>query len=173
MEPTDQLDAPDRRLPESRVGRFARRKPASRPSSIFLVNQSFHRLPRSSELAAVGSGDAVWRVAGTMSHAAWSAERLREVLPDRHANASRLTARNGHPRPSRSPSHHAARAPSSCLSVDDLGNSSGPVHAGPPLTLCASSSECATEHPSGERAFDANGSITELPSRWPRLAIRP
>jgi hypothetical protein len=40
MEPTDQLDASNRRLPESRVGRFAKRKPASRPSSIVLVTPS-------------------------------------------------------------------------------------------------------------------------------------
>jgi hypothetical protein len=40
MEPTDQLDAPNRRLPESRVSRFAKRKSASRTSSISLVNLS-------------------------------------------------------------------------------------------------------------------------------------
>src|SRR6266850_6775383 len=40
MEPTDQLDAPNRKLPESRVRRFAKRNPASRPTSIFLVNPS-------------------------------------------------------------------------------------------------------------------------------------
>ena len=34
MEPTEQLDAPNRRLPESRVRRFARRKCAFRPTSI-------------------------------------------------------------------------------------------------------------------------------------------
>jgi hypothetical protein len=36
MEPTDQLDAPNRRLPESRVERFAKRNSASRTSSICL-----------------------------------------------------------------------------------------------------------------------------------------
>jgi hypothetical protein len=40
MEPTDQLDASNRRLPESRVRRFAKRKSASRTSSIFLANPS-------------------------------------------------------------------------------------------------------------------------------------
>src|SRR5688572_29238742 len=40
MEPTDQLDSPNRGLPESCVRRFAKRKSASRPTSIFLVNPS-------------------------------------------------------------------------------------------------------------------------------------
>lgn len=38
MEPTDELDAPNRRLPESRVRRFAKRRSAFRPSSFFLAN---------------------------------------------------------------------------------------------------------------------------------------
>jgi len=54
MEPTDELDAPDRRLPESRVGRFAQRKSASRPSSIFLVLLPLLRLHRFDDLAPVG-----------------------------------------------------------------------------------------------------------------------
>jgi hypothetical protein len=41
MEPTDQLDASNRRLPASRVAQFApKRNPASRPSSFSLVNPS-------------------------------------------------------------------------------------------------------------------------------------
>jgi hypothetical protein len=38
MEPTDQLDAPNRGLRESRVERFAKRNSASRPRSIVLAN---------------------------------------------------------------------------------------------------------------------------------------
>jgi hypothetical protein len=38
MEPTDQLDASNRRLPESRLERFAKRRSAFRPSSFFLAN---------------------------------------------------------------------------------------------------------------------------------------
>ena len=74
---------------------------------------------------------------------------------------------------SRSPATPPGPLSTRLMSVDNWGNSSGPVHAGPPLTLCASSSECATEHPSGERHLMPMESITELPSRWPRLAIRP
>jgi hypothetical protein len=40
MEPTDQLDAANRRLPEGRVRRFAKRTSASRPLSILLTNQT-------------------------------------------------------------------------------------------------------------------------------------
>jgi hypothetical protein len=40
MEPTDQLDTPNRRLPEGRVRRSSKRKSASRTSSIFLVDPS-------------------------------------------------------------------------------------------------------------------------------------
>jgi hypothetical protein len=58
MEPTDQLDASNRRLPESRVRQFAKRKSASRTSSILLVNLSHVSLRRSGELAGIGSGDA-------------------------------------------------------------------------------------------------------------------
>ena len=46
MEPTDKLDAPNRRLPESRVKRVAKRKSASRTSSIFLVNPSLFSTSR-------------------------------------------------------------------------------------------------------------------------------
>lgn len=42
MEPTDQLDAADRRLPEGRVRRSAKRNAASRPSSIFVANLSLN-----------------------------------------------------------------------------------------------------------------------------------
>lgn len=52
MEPTDQLDAPNRRLPEGRVRRFANRKSVSRPPSIFLVNPS---LPVTSLIRRFGS----------------------------------------------------------------------------------------------------------------------
>ena len=52
MEPTDQLDAANRRLPESRVRRFAKRKSASRTFSIFLVNPS---LFSASSIERVGS----------------------------------------------------------------------------------------------------------------------
>ena len=51
MEPTDQLDAPNRGLPKSRVRRFAKRKSASRPSSIVLVNPS---LSSTSQIDRVG-----------------------------------------------------------------------------------------------------------------------
>jgi hypothetical protein len=52
MEPTDQLDAPDRGFPESCVKRFAKRKLASRPTSTFLVNPS---LFSASRIEPVGS----------------------------------------------------------------------------------------------------------------------
>jgi hypothetical protein len=38
MEPTDELEAPDRRIPESRVARLAKRPSVSRPSLFFLAN---------------------------------------------------------------------------------------------------------------------------------------
>jgi hypothetical protein len=53
MEPTDQLDAPNRRLPESRVRRFAQRDSACRQPSIFLVNPS---LSITSRIRHVGCG---------------------------------------------------------------------------------------------------------------------
>ena len=65
-EPNDQLDAPNRRLPESRVRRFAKRKLASHPTSIFLVNSFLFPLHRSSELAPVGSEAWFWCVTGTI-----------------------------------------------------------------------------------------------------------
>ena len=40
LEPNDELDAVNRRPPEGRVKRFAKRKSTSRPSSLFLVNPS-------------------------------------------------------------------------------------------------------------------------------------
>ena len=52
MEPTAQLDAPNRGLPESRVKRFAKRKSASRTPSIFLVNPS---LFSTSQIERLGS----------------------------------------------------------------------------------------------------------------------
>ena len=60
MEPIDQLDVPNRRLPEGRLRRFAKRNPASPPFSFFLVNPSLFSAS-SSELAGVGSRDAVLR----------------------------------------------------------------------------------------------------------------
>ena len=60
MEPTDQLDAANRRLPDSRVKRLAKRRSASQPLSFSSQILAFQSLPRSSELAAVGSGGAIW-----------------------------------------------------------------------------------------------------------------
>jgi hypothetical protein len=40
MEPIDQLDVPNRRLPEGRLRRFAKRNAASRPPSTFRLNLS-------------------------------------------------------------------------------------------------------------------------------------
>jgi hypothetical protein len=62
MEPTDQLDAPNRRLPEGRIRRFAERKPASRQPSNFLVN---HFTDRTSWLALALEAR-FWRLAGTI-----------------------------------------------------------------------------------------------------------
>ena len=56
MEPTDQLDAPNRRFPESRVRRFAKRNSTSPHPSIVLTKQSISTTSDLSDLAPVGSG---------------------------------------------------------------------------------------------------------------------
>ena len=67
MEPTDQLDAPNRRLPESRVKRFAKRKSASRTSSIFLVNPSRSSTsPTAASWLPLALKTLFWRVSGTI-----------------------------------------------------------------------------------------------------------
>ena len=67
MEPTDQLDAPNRRLPESRVRRFAKRKSASRTSSIFLVNPSRSSTSPIERVGWLLAPEALfWEVAGTI-----------------------------------------------------------------------------------------------------------
>jgi len=64
MEPTDQLDASNRRLPESRLERFAKRRSAFRPSSFFLATLAVQSLPRSSDLAAVAPHARFWSSQG-------------------------------------------------------------------------------------------------------------
>ena len=66
MEPTDQLDAPNRRLPESRVRRFAKRKSASRTSSIFLANPHFQHFANRATWLPLALEALFWRVAGTI-----------------------------------------------------------------------------------------------------------
>ena len=78
MEPIDQLDASNRGLPESRVRRLLNGNP---PSDIFgFPRKSFASCHFSDRtiLAGVGSGGAVWRVAGTIGV---TFRRLRSALP--------------------------------------------------------------------------------------------
>jgi hypothetical protein len=60
MEPTDQLDAANRRLPEGCVRRFAKRRSAARPVAFFSPKFfSFREFAARSDLAGVGSESVV------------------------------------------------------------------------------------------------------------------
>src|SRR5688572_11369109 len=68
MEPTDQLDAADRRLPEGRVRQFANRRSAFGPSLFLITNSeisiTFSTRPSCPLLALEAR---FWELAGTIS----------------------------------------------------------------------------------------------------------
>jgi len=96
MEHTDQLDASNRRLPESRVRRFAKRNAASRPSSILPVS---HSLSSTSQIDRVD-----WVLAlETLLFARTSGRRIRNAdgLPERCQAAKRHASRSREARAAR------------------------------------------------------------------------
>jgi hypothetical protein len=137
MEPTDQLDAPDRRLPESRVRRFAKRKSAFRTSSIFLVNTS---LFSTSLIERVGRWP--WtRCFGASQGQLWEqSRRLDPMVPTPHSRraSSACARRLILPRDLRPlDTVRVVRQPR-CL-LPESGSAESPrVHLGTPASLQAS-----------------------------------